>query len=78
METLPDHLATGLDLVFVGLNPSTYSVQVGHYFANPRNRFWEAFKTIPSDRAAVKHALGDTDLLQLERRFRIHLARLLR
>ena len=26
----------------VGLNPSQYSVEVGHYFANPRNRFWAA------------------------------------
>ena len=41
--TLPDHLTTGLDIVFVGLNPSLPSVAVGHYFANPRNRFWPAF-----------------------------------
>ncbi len=42
METLGDLLQPGLDIVFVGLNPSTYSVRVGHYFANPRNRFWAA------------------------------------
>ena len=41
--TLPDYLTTGLDIVFVGLNPSLPSVAVGHYFANPRNRFWPAF-----------------------------------
>ena len=41
--TLPDHLREGLDLLFVGLNPSQYSAEVGHYFANPRNRFWPAF-----------------------------------
>ncbi|MDA0263008.1 MAG: mismatch-specific DNA-glycosylase [Chloroflexi bacterium] len=41
--TLPDHLREGLDLLFVGLNPSQYSAEVGHYFANPRNRFWAAF-----------------------------------
>jgi len=41
--TLPDHLRVGLDLLFVGLNPSQYSAEVGHYFANPRNRFWPAF-----------------------------------
>jgi len=40
--TLPDYLEPGLDIVFVGLNPSLYSVKVGHYFANPRNRFWPA------------------------------------
>mgnify|MGYP001377484465 FL=1 len=41
--TLPDHLTTGLDIVFMGLNPSLPSVAVGHYFANSRNRFWPAF-----------------------------------
>jgi TDG/mug DNA glycosylase family protein len=39
---LKDYLKEGLDIVFVGLNPSSYSAQVGHYFANPRNRFWAA------------------------------------
>ena len=42
MDTLPDYLKEGLDIVFVGLNPSIYSVTEGHYFANPRNRFWAA------------------------------------
>ncbi len=43
MDTLPDYLKDGLDIVFVGINPSGYSARVGHYFANPRNRFWSAF-----------------------------------
>ena len=42
VPTLPDYLTDGLDIVFVGLNPSEFSVQAGHYFANPRNRFWAA------------------------------------
>ncbi len=41
-ETLPDYLRPGLDIVLIGLNPSAYSVRLGHYFANPRNRFWAA------------------------------------
>ena len=41
-ETLPDYLTENLDIVFVGLNPGLYSAQVGHYFANKVNRFWEA------------------------------------
>ncbi len=41
-ETLPDYLKPGLAIVLVGLNPSDYSVRQGHYFANPRNRFWAA------------------------------------
>lgn len=40
--TLPDYLAPGLDIVFVGLNPGLQSVEAGHYFASPRNRFWTA------------------------------------
>lgn len=42
MDTLPDYLQPGLDIVLVGLNPGLSSVKVGHYFASPRNRFWEA------------------------------------
>lgn len=50
--TLPDLLAPGLDLVFVGINPSTYSVARGHYFARATNRFWPAFsRSVLSARA---------------------------
>ena len=37
---LPDIIAPGLDLLFVGFNPSVYSAQRGHYYARPGNRFW--------------------------------------
>jgi double-stranded uracil-DNA glycosylase len=40
VPTLPDLLATGLRVVFVGINPSLYSVERGHYFARGSNRFW--------------------------------------
>jgi TDG/mug DNA glycosylase family protein len=39
-QTLPDLLRSGLDIVFVGINPSIFSVQRGHYFARKTNRFW--------------------------------------
>ena len=42
LETLPDYLCPGLDIVSIGLNPSLPSVRDGFYFANPRNRFWRA------------------------------------
>ena len=42
MQTLPDYLVPGLDIVSVGLNPSTNSVKAGFYFATPQNRFWRA------------------------------------
>ncbi len=29
--------------MLVGINPSSYAVEVGHYFARPQNRFWPAF-----------------------------------
>jgi double-stranded uracil-DNA glycosylase len=41
--SLPDLLRDGLDLVFIGINPSLYSVQQGHYFARKTNRFWPCF-----------------------------------
>ena len=40
--TLPDYLEPGLDIVLVGINPGAYSVQAGHYYAGPGNRFWNA------------------------------------
>lgn len=41
-ETLPDYLAPGLDIVFIGINPGLYSVKKGHYFARGTSRFWRA------------------------------------
>jgi TDG/mug DNA glycosylase family protein len=69
--TLPDHLRDGLDLLFVGLNPSEYSAKVGHYFANPRNRFWPAFNlsglvarivTAEEDATLLDDGIGFTDV----------------
>jgi TDG/mug DNA glycosylase family protein len=40
--SLPDYLRPGLRIVFVGINPSIYSVHQGHYFARSINRFWPA------------------------------------
>ena len=69
--TLPDHLREGLDLLFVGLNPSQYSAEVGHYFANPRNRFWQAFNlsglvarpvTAEEDATLLDDGIGFTDV----------------
>jgi TDG/mug DNA glycosylase family protein len=71
--TLPDYLAVDLDIVFVGLNPSEYSVRVGHYFANPRNRFWAALNragleegvfTPQDDSSLLTHGIGFTDVVK--------------
>jgi len=57
LETLPDLLRHGLDVCFVGINPSLYSVEQGHYFARKTNRFWPAFsRSVLS--AKARKALG--------------------
>lgn len=40
MDSLPDYLRPGLDLVFVGFNPGERSARVGHYYAGRGNLFW--------------------------------------
>jgi TDG/mug DNA glycosylase family protein len=55
--SLPDLLRDGLDIVFIGINPSLWSVTQGHYFARNTNRFWPAFsRSILSEPA--RRALG--------------------
>lgn len=39
---LADVVATGLVVVFAGINPSLYSAATGRHFARPGNRFWPA------------------------------------
>jgi double-stranded uracil-DNA glycosylase len=36
----PDVLATGLDVVFCGINPASSAAADGHNFSNRSNRFW--------------------------------------
>jgi TDG/mug DNA glycosylase family protein len=40
VPTLTDLLAPGIEILFVGINPSIYSAQAGHYYARPGNLFW--------------------------------------
>lgn len=39
-KRVPDVIAPGLKVLFVGINPGLYSGAVGHHFARPGNRFW--------------------------------------
>lgn len=73
MQTLPDYLREGLDIVLVGLNPSAYSARTGHYFANPRNRFWKALNSSglvgvelapEMDHTLPDHGIGFTDVVK--------------
>lgn len=40
MKEVQDHLEQGLQIVFIGFNPSILSGEMGHHYANPRNNFW--------------------------------------
>ena len=59
--TLPDIVAPGLDLIFVGINPSIYSAERGHYFARPSNRFWACL----NQSGLVPERLGPEDDVRL-------------
>jgi double-stranded uracil-DNA glycosylase len=61
-HTLPDLLCEGLELAFVGINPSLYSVAQGHYFARKANRFWPCF----SRSALSQHIRQALDIERLE------------
>lgn len=41
-RTIPDVIADGLDVIFVGINPGLWSAATGWHFARPGNRFWPA------------------------------------
>lgn len=43
-RTVPDVVATGLRVLFVGINPGLYSAAIGHHFGRPGNRFWPAMR----------------------------------
>ena len=41
-KTVPDVIAAGLAVLFVGINPGLYTAAIGHHFGRPGNRFWPA------------------------------------
>ena len=56
-QTLQDLLCNDLELVFVGINPSVYSVAQGHYFARKINRFWPCLSRSALSQP-IRQALG--------------------
>ncbi len=68
--TLPDWIRPRLDVLFCGLNPSTYAAKKGMPFGRPGNRFWPAAlraHIVPRDRdlrAALTAGVGFTDLVK--------------
>jgi double-stranded uracil-DNA glycosylase len=70
--TVPDVVAPGLRVLFVGINPGLYSAAVGHHFARPGNRFWKALAAAGftagvlspfEERLLLERGLGITNLV---------------
>lgn len=71
-KPLRDVIAPGLTTLFVGINPSVLSAEVGHHFARPGNRFWPALHlagftprllTPEQDEELVAYRVGVTNLV---------------
>ena len=76
VETGPwrDIVRPGLDVVFVGYNPSLPAWRTGHYYANPGNRFYKLLfesgltprlLSPAEDRSLPDFGIGATDLVPL-------------
>ena len=73
VQTLPDLLAPGIQVLFVGINPSLYSARAGHYYARPGNMFWRCLheggltpvRLRPEeDRRVLEWGIGITDCVK--------------
>lgn len=71
-RTVPDVLAPGLDVIFVGINPGRMSAALGHHFGGPGNLFWRLLheagftprRLAPhEDRLLLTYGLGVTNLV---------------
>lgn len=69
---LPDYLRTGLDVVFVGINPGLASAAHGHHYAGPTNHFWPLLYearfvpqplTFENDARVLEFGIGLTNLV---------------
>ena len=64
LSEIPDHLDYGLQVIFVGFNPSIRSAETGHHYANPRNNFWRILHSSGLT-PRLYHAYEDGELLKL-------------
>jgi double-stranded uracil-DNA glycosylase len=64
-------MGPGLRVLFVGINPSLRSAEVGHHFARPGNRFWPTLHAAgfttrrlrpDEDHELPEHGIGVTNL----------------
>lgn len=72
-NVLQDYLQPGLDLVFVGFNPSLTSAEVGYYYAGRNNQFWpflnesgltDRLLKPEEDRLLLDYGIGVTDIIK--------------
>jgi TDG/mug DNA glycosylase family protein len=71
-KTVPDLVAPGLRVLFVGINPGLYTAAVGHHFARPGNRFWKVLHLAGftprqlspfEERELLTHGIGVTNMV---------------
>ena len=71
MAELGPIVGPGLRVLFVGINPSLRSAEVGHHFARPGNRFWPTLHAAgftprrlrpDEDQELPAHGIGVTNL----------------
>jgi TDG/mug DNA glycosylase family protein len=60
-SAVPDVLAPGLDVVFVGINPGRVSAAAAAHFANPRNDFWRLLHAPEEQFAVLAEGVGITN-----------------
>ena len=73
LQTLPDLVGPGQQLVFVGINPGERSAERGHYYGHPGNAFWRRLSASPlvqrevtceDDAALAAEGIGFTDVVK--------------
>lgn len=73
MKRLPDYLRSGLNVVFVGINPGMKSAATGHHYAGPGNHFWPLLHasglvseplTYEQDARALEWGIGLTNMVE--------------
>lgn len=75
MPMLPDIIAPGLSILFVGYNPGLLSAATGHHYAGKSNRFWKllfqsGLLSVPlrpeEDRRLLEFGYGSTNIVARE------------
>ncbi|WP_230532406.1 mismatch-specific DNA-glycosylase [Microvirga roseola] len=81
---LPDVIGPGLQVLFVGFNPSTRAALLGHHYAGRGNQFWRLLGAAgltprtfrpDEDRQVVEYGLGLTNLVARPTRTAANLTR---